>query len=160
HVLNDGPGAADLPLAPGAGALDEAAVDADCLAGHEVALNRGLVDRPADLLHHRLRHADRLALLAIAGLLHFLVTGLAHRLVSRRLPRPADRVPALLHDGLAHRPGDGIGLRAHLGATDRDLDRVPALPQHGLLHLAGDGVGDLLVGTLPDGHHLGRGLAL
>src|SRR5262249_2818197 len=57
-------------------------------------------------------------------------------------------------------PADGVSLRPHLCPLDRDPDRVPAFSHHGLPHLSRDRVGDLLVGALPDRHHLGGGLAL
>ena len=126
-VLDDRPRAADRLLAPGAGALVEAAVDADRLAGDVVPLDDRLVVRCGMTgLHHGPGHADRLADLAAGGLGDRLVAGLAHRLVRGRLDGPADRVAALLHDGLADRPADRVGAGPHLGAPDRDLDRVPA----------------------------------
>src|SRR5262249_27248692 len=73
HVLAHVPRPAHLPLAPGAGALDEAAVDADGLAGDEIPLDLNLVDRAADLLRFGPGHADRLALLAVRRLVHGLV---------------------------------------------------------------------------------------
>ncbi len=130
------------------------------LAGDVVALDGDLVDRLADLLHHGLGDADLLALLAIGGLVDRPVAGATHGLHRGRLDRLADRVPALLHDRLADRLADVIRAGPHLGARDGDLHRIPALLQRGLLHLSADGVGDLLVGALPDRHHLGGLLAL
>jgi hypothetical protein len=149
-----------LPLAPGAGALDQAAVDADHLPRDVIALDRRLVHGVADLPHDRPRHADRLTDLARGRLVDGLVTGATHGLVRRRLHGVAYSVPAFLQHGLAHRAADRVGAGSQLSPLHRHAHGVAALLQDRLAHRAADRVGHLLVRALPHRHHLGGRLAL
>src|SRR5262249_3607476 len=123
-VLDHGSRNQDLPFTPGAGALVEAAVDADRLAGHIAALDAPFAALAGHLLADRPGHADRLADVAVLGLGNGIANGLAHRLHGRGLDRAAHRIATFPQHRLAHGTANGIGARLHLGPSHRYTNRV------------------------------------
>src|SRR5208282_4278222 len=150
HVLDDRLRAPHLLFAQGGRALDQAAIDADRLAGDVGLLHGPLATLACDLLGDRPGHADLLADVAILRLGDCLADRLAHGLHRGRLDGPANGVAALLQHGLTHRAADRVRAGLDLGPLDRHLHGVGHGPIADLLDGAADRVANGLVAGFLD----------